>query len=966
MYSFLPSSATRAEPLDWTRLLSCTLAVVKAVPTEQVSNAVAMMYSYATASPTVFTSLTRGARDVKEYVALLTALDDVLSQWPLRLRQLFALPPVALVSAGGGVNGSLVTVPVSTPRGEALVFLLNVAVGHLESGLDYLARVRADTAAATSVSTPQGGSVAAPNQNAKIAAQHFRQAVEVLRWSEALHAAPASPSAVTLQQLRTQLPLEVTQGMALLCVAVAKYMYALSSASTKNKPDVLAKLAFEAAQLPLPTSVLSTSSLQLLPSLLLAAYHYHEATWYYAHASAKGPEMAEALGHVRYADTLLRTCDGQWSLEEVHKEAEYESRQWWGRRLASLFSGASAGNAVRYLRTAQPQRPQLNLERAEDAGDDDSGAASPLKPATQYPHLHALLFGETATPAKADAETKTRESAVAPADVVQVYPYVRLLLSDVCAVLQQYEKENRVVYFAKVASADEVRRDVPDVASTGPNAGETQASEESVFESRTRLFASLPPPASLQAALAVQEEVGQAQQALSRALQRVEKDGQQLAAYVTTTAALEQAVDALEALLPKADGWASPKAVVAIAVDAVEAAFETFKKVAAEWQEAHDVYVGERCVPPASAAEAEREVVAWTERATSALAQWASLRLPPTVDSRTAFVEALVPRSAEMWAFLEQVEGLSRDVRDVLAAEPGVVTQAQVQSAVEALEKVKLRGTELMAAAAVEGSRARSRPSASAAVERGNGAEAEALLRVAPQYERAEAAVLALVDVLQEAPMVVADMEHFTAQLTEMQRRAVVRPLGRASGVQFHPHPDDRSGTGVVAGSAVSAGDGGRRDGEAASASNAKPNKRRVAGVTAATAAKSASSKPTSSSRKRSRKDSSPSASSADGSIEDESDFGSVSSSQLEDTAEVEPTPADGATRAAVSGSLLSRMKANKAKRQAEPSGAAAVDAAQPVSPPRSRKGASPAVTAKKATKNERSGPKGRGGRRKL
>ncbi|KPI84751.1 hypothetical protein ABL78_6196 [Leptomonas seymouri] len=934
MYSFLPSSATHAESLDWARLVCGALAVVKVAPTEEVSNALVMMNSYAMAPSTVFGSLNRGVRDVKEYVALLAALDDAVSQWPLRLRQLLPISSVALVSAGTGVNGSLVTVPVRTPRGEALVFLLNVAVVHLEKGLDYVARVRADNATATSISTTQGGSVAAPNQNAKTAAQHFRQAVEVLHWSEALHAAPASPSAIALQQLRTQLPLDVTQQMAAMCAAVAKYMYALSSASTKNNPDVLAKLAFAAAQLPLPTSVLPTSSLQLLPSLLLAAYHYHQATWYYAHASSQGPEMAEALGHARYADALLRTCDAQWSMEEVHQEAEHESRQWWGRRLASLFSGAASrmrqrssgaamGSAATNLHT---QQLQLSAARELDSTGDDNGTASPLKPATRYPHLHGLSTGKTATLAKADAESDTKTAAATPADVVQVYPYARLLLHDVCAALQQYEKENRVVYFAKVATADDVRRDVPDATGTSQRAGDARESERSFFESRADLFATLPSPAALQAALAKQEEVGQAQQALSRALQRVERDGRQLSAYVTPTAALEQALDALESILPNAGDWASPKGAVAVALEAVDAAFQAFKKVAAEWQEAHNVYVGENCPPHPSIEEAEREVVVWTQRATAALAQWTSLHLPPNVNSRAAFTEALVPRSADMRAYVEQVEGLSRDVRDVLAAEPGTVTQAQVQSAVDALDRVKRRGAELMAVAAVE-SKMRSRPSTSAAADRGNSSPMEELT-ASPQYERAEAVVLALVDVLQEAPIVVTHIERSTSKLMEMQEKVRVVPLTRLRDVRFSSNSDKYGSTSTASRS-------GMRGGTATPADNAKSTKRRLTGLTATASTTAAGSNPADSSRKRSRDD------------DDQSDFASVSSSQLGD--------AEEATQAAVSSKLLSRMKANKAKRSAGKSTATtgSVKEAMPRSTPRGR--ASPAATDKKAAKTKKS-----------
>ncbi|TPP49852.1 hypothetical protein CGC21_29090 [Leishmania donovani] len=888
MYAFLPSSASRTQPLDWVTLITNALAVAREAPSEQVLNTLVMMQSYATASPDVFTNVSRGARDVKEYVALLCAMDEAIGAWPLRVRQLLDVPPVILVPAGGP-GGSFVTVPVHTPRGEALVFLFNVSLYHMDAGLRYLARVRSDASAMISSNASRrlggGGSVAAPNQNAKLAAQHCRLAVDVLRWSEALHASPSSPSALALRHLRSHIPLDVTRDMGMLCSAVAKYMYALSSASTKDKPDVLAKLAFDAAQLQLPGCVSASSSLQLLPSLLLATYHYHKATWYYS--ASKVPDMAEALGHMQYADTLLRSCDAQWGVEEAHTQMEHESRQWWGRRLASFFKGASQASA------SAANRPRDEAPRggsrvnsaagvaSSDEADDDT-VVTALQPATEYPSLHALLLhgeGRSASRAAGAASSDGRNdgapTAATIADVVHVYPYLRLLLQDVCGCLQRYKRENELVFFVKAAAADVVSRDP-----------------------RASLFASLPSTSTLQLALAQEEECGQAQQTLASLLQRVERDQRKLLLFIEPPNTLHQALDALEALLPQAAPWSSLDAAVNAAVEAVEAAAQDFVDVAAAWQEDHDAYVGARCAAHPLLKDTRAELAVWSERAAVALQRWKALELPAEVDSRSAFLDALVPISSELHAYLAQSGDVCRDARDVLMCSPGSVTVAQVQACTAAVDAARQSGIELLAhVTATAPRRSIPRPPryrvgdgthTRNSDDNGNAAGAEEDEPApAPQYAEAEAAIEAMVQVLEEAPMVVAHVESAAAELRDMQKKAVVTPLGHV----------------------IKAADPTNRVDNVASRSSTTTSSRKRAG-TSSPVGKPLLPEPA---------------------ADDASD--SVSSSQLADAKEVAVMEGDGATRAAVSGSLLRRLKANKKERQQGSSSAPAT-----ASPPPSKR----------------------------
>ncbi|CAG9573225.1 conserved hypothetical protein [Leishmania major strain Friedlin] len=933
MYTFLPSSASRTQPLDWVTLITNALAVAREAPSEQVLNTLVMMQSYATASADVFTNVSRGARDVKEYVALLCAMDEAIGAWPLRVRQLLDVPPVILVPAGGP-GGSFVTVPVHTPRGEALVFLFNVSLYHMNAGLHYLARVRADASVMISSNASRrlggAGSVAAPNQNAKLAAQHCRLAVDVLRWSEALHASPSSPSALALRNLRSHIPLDVTRDMGVLCSAVAKYMYALSSASTKDKPDVLAKLAFDAAQLQLPGCVSASSSLQLLPSLLLATYHYHKATWYYS--ASKVPDMAEALGHMQYADTLLRSCDAQWGVEEARTQMEHESRQWWGRRLASFFKGVSqAGASAANRPRGEAPRRASEVSRAagvasSDEADDNTVVAA-LQPATEYPSLHALLLhgeGRSASRAAGAASSDDRSdgapTAATVADVVHVYPYLRLLLQDVCDCLQRYKRENELVFFVKAAAADVVSRDVPDVTAAIGGGAADAAEESALFEPRASLFASLPSTSTLQLALAQEEECGQAQQALASLLQRVERDQRTLSLFIKPPNTLHQALDALEALLPQAAPWGSLDAVVNAAAEAVEAAVQNFVDVAAAWQEGHDAYVGARCAAHPLLKDTRAELAVWSERAAVALQRWKKLELPAEVDSRSAFLDALVPISSELHAYLKQSGDVCRDARDVLMCSPGSVAVAQVQACTAAVDAARQSGIELLTRVTATASR-RSIPRpplyrASGGTrtrnsdDNGNAAGAEEDEPApAPQYAEAEAAIEAMVQVLEEAPTVVAHVESAAAELRDMQKKAVVTPLGQLRDVHFlsdstkQPIKEADKERGGRGGGAVRAS--AKCGGSVMKAADPTSGVDNVASRSTATA----------SSRKRAGT-SSPVGKPLlpDPAADDASD--SVSSSQLADAKEVAVVEGDGATKAAVSGSLLRRLKANKEERQ--------------------------------------------------
>nr|CAJ2472632.1 unnamed protein product [Leishmania braziliensis] len=961
MYSFLSSSASRTEPLDWVTLLTNALAVAREAPSEQVLNTLAMMQSYASASQDVFTNISRGVRDVKEYVALLCAMDETIGTWPLRVRQLLDVPPVVLVPAGG-LGGSLVTAAVHTPRGEALVFLFNVSLYHMDAGLRYLARVRADASVMISSNASRrlggGGSVAAPNQNAKLAAQHFRLAVDVLHWAEALHANPSSPSALALRQLRSHVPLDMTRDMGMLCSAVAKYMYALSSASTKDKPDVLAKLAFDAAQLQLPGSVSTNSSLHLLPSLLLATYHYHKATWYYS--ASRVPSMSEALGHMQYADTLLRSCNAQWGMEEAHMQAEHESRQWWGRRLATFVTGARRANA------SAAGRPRNNLlgdssrtsrvagaATSDEADDSDDTVAAALQPATEYPRLHELLLrGEGRSTSKvkkslADDGNDSAPAEATAADVVQVYPYLHLLLQDVCYYLQRYQRENELVYFAKATGADAVRRDVPDVAIA--IGGGDAVEEGTLFEPRASLFASLPSAGTLQLALAQEEESGQAQQALARLLQRVERDQRQLSIFIAPPNSLLQALDAVETILPPAAQWGALDAVVNAAAEAVEAAAQDFIDAASAWQEDHDAYVGSRCAAHSLHEDTRTQLAVWSERAAVALQRWKALGLPAEVDSRSSLLDALVPISSELHAYLAQSEYVCRDARDVLMCSAGSVTLAQVQACTAAMDAVKQLGTELLTSVAAVaprrstqraprcgasgGTRTLSSDSNNAPV----GVEDECV--PAPQYAEAEATIEAVVQVLEEAPIVVAHVESAAAELRDMQKKTVVAPLDQLRDVRLPPSPTRRP---------IKEEAGGEREGGDAVRTRAKGagSVIKAADPTGRVANATSRDSAAASSRKRTHTPS-PERQPLLPKPADDDTSDSVSSSQLADAKEVAVVEGEGATRATVSGSLLSRLKANKA-RCPQGSRSTSATASSPSTPLRTAPSATAAASAKR------------------
>lgn len=898
MYSFVPAAATRDEPLSWTRLLTTALAAVREAPSDEVRNALAMMDSYAAAAPEVFTNLTRGTRDVQEYVALLCGLDSATAVWPLRVRQLLDVPPVEL-APGAGTAGGPPRATVGSARGEALVLLYNVALFHIEAGLSFLSRVRADTAsAAHRGSGAGGGAVAAPNQNAKLAAQHCRLAVDVLQWADGLHVDLTSPSAVTLRQLHSHIPLDAARGLSTLCGAVAKYIYALSSASTKDKPDVLARLAFDAAQLPLPACVPADSSLQLLPSLLLAAYHYHKATWYCT--ATKVAEMGDALGHMQYADALLHTCDAQWGLETAHAEQAHASRQWWGRRLIAFFERGGKRSDGRSGGGAAPTRPSRTATGGVD-GDEDGSAEEPpaQQPATAYPRLHGLLQC---------GESRGSESATAVADVVQVFPHLRLLLQNVCLGLSRYERENAVVYFAKVTPVDVVQRNVPDAASAS-SAPSAEGPVSSAFESRAALFASLPSFTTLQLALAQEEATGQAQQALARVLERVERDEARLGGYVDPPATLQRALDALEALLPPGTPWASADTLLRTAADAIAAANAEFVEVAAAWKEHHDTYIGASYPDHPSVKETQAELDVWGARATAARLRWQALRAPADATSRVDFLAALVPRSRDVQAYLSQCEEACRDARDVLAASADGVRLEQVQACTAAMEAVRLAGADLLTSLAASGSisgtvsattaagastRHRTTPHGEAAA----AGDGKGTAVPAPQYATAEAAIETLVQALEEAPMVLEHITSATATLREMQRKAVMTPIGRLYDVTFLAPPSPTDTTGGSSGR--TAAKSSKRKRVRTPSPEMQPPARRSRGeASRAPRAPQPQPQPVQRADPASDSDTAPS---------------SVASSQLGEAEEVATAQlGSGATHATVSNSLLRRLRASRA-----------------------------------------------------
>ncbi|KAK7197201.1 hypothetical protein NESM_000665500 [Novymonas esmeraldas] len=899
--AFLPSPAVRAEAVDWVQLVTSALAVVREAPTESALHAIGMLRSYSAASPDVFTNLSHGARDVKEYVSLLCGLDDVVGAWPLRVRQLLEVPSVHLVPAGGGPGSD---VAVCTPRGEALVVLFNVARYHMDTALHHLARARADASVSATVTARGGGAAVAavPSHNAKVATQHSRLAADVLRWTEALNVGPstASASALALQQLRSCIPLATTLDTCLLCAAVAKYTYALSSSAARDKPNLLATLAFAAAQLRLPACVPTSSSLQLLPTLLVAAYHHHKSAWYYA--AEKVPDMAAALGHARYADTLLRSCDAQWAAEEAHTRVEHAARQWWGRRLASYLTGGGSSSSSATSRSAAQHAkgsgvdggagPAVRMTGA-DGGPDDAS----LQPATEYPHLHALLHrgeGRSAA-ATAGSPAADHSGATTAADVVQVYTSLHQLLHGVCAALQRLQRENELIYFAKAQSAEAVQRDVPDV----DDAAAAVVSECTVFESRVQLFAGLPTAAALERALALEAETGHAQQTLARRLQRVEEDQRRLLRYVETPAALHVALDALEQLVCEPRSWGAVGEVITSAGAALETVAKDLTGAAEEWQDSFDAFIGARGAPHRSLRETLAELESWGARAAAAQQRWKLLEVPADADSRDAALAGLVPRSADIHAYLAQSEEVCRDARDVLMTSAGGVSLDQVEASATALEAVRQLGAELVASAAAAHRQHRRRhPAPPSQSQPADDVDGHDSLGPAPAYAAAEGAVEAVVEVLQSAPLVMAHVESTTAALREMQQKAVITPHTVLHDVRFLPAATATSTTG-------SRGRPRRRGGGGSGGSGGSP----------------------ASARKRTR---SPSPESPPGDAVD-----SVRSSTF---AGVEETAASaerdsGASTAVVSGTLRDRLRSNRARRQeAERSAATA---------PRSKRGRS-------------------------
>lgn len=650
----------RDRPVDWLAIVSDALRSVGA-PAMPVlaANTLASLSSYGATPLPGYADPSTGAQAVQVHVALLRALDASVSAWPSALRGRICAPPLPRL----GDEGTAVEMAGVRPLAEAVLVLCNAAAVNLEAGAAALDRVRGDAARlngprATTSNTTTTNSAAppplrAPSVNAKAAYRHFTSAGELAAAALALLGGPTDYGAgLAALERRYLLSFVDPQGMgalAALCRAASKYVYSLFSAAGADSPNNLARLAFVVSALPVPTA--SSSAVQLLPSVMLAAYHRHRAEHYYG--VGRGiPDMTHAVGHIELAGRILREidarCGAEGSLEEEGGRApdssggkeggqRGSSPAAWGRRLWSTLQSLSPS----------PKKPARKED--SDSNDADDGESEGDAPATP-----SVLSGSFCSNL-----TRYTSGSGDGAELARLCPVLDHTIRRVVELSRQYRRENAVVYFARPAPPAAVQADAPDVTAEVEAATVTLTAAVLLPDPATVIdesaFDALPSPADLVLLQAAAHRRG----GLDAAVQRVAA----VAAALEGLRLPEEATLALEALRPCLEPHTgSVSNALAVAQGALQSAAARHVAAVERWSAAQGRLLGHSSsedeeegedrvgVKPTSArttrsipamtVSLESDVRCWDEAAADAADQWARAVGPFDVRA-TASVDAI-------------------------------------------------------------------------------------------------------------------------------------------------------------------------------------------------------------------------------------------------------------------------------------------------------------------------------------
>ncbi|CAD2215146.1 hypothetical protein ADEAN_000259900 [Angomonas deanei] len=553
---FVPHPALREHAFSWTNGVKKSLGFlhINTVP-PRVLNALTMIDTYGCATK----KMSHEKEDVCHVASLLLALDLHLGSWPEVLQQQVQVTPVTL-------NG--VTIHVSRPLIEAVIVLYNGAIALLEHGLELLSHVRADAVRRTSLA----GSSGLPNVNAKRAFQSITAAQELAEMADHTLRSGKERNLSKAEQtsLTAHLDLSTLRDTCVVCAASAKYIFALSSAATATNPEALSKLAFIAASYSIPERLPNTSTLKLLPTVLLAAFHVHRGEQYYAEE-----EMGKALGHIQYANRILLN-----TTEEAVKSQQFHQSSW-----------RSVLTAVKKVLSVKGGDGSLTFECDDDASEEVQKAA--------------------------EAYTKLAKIVENSDDILRVLPYFHILLKTQFNLLCKYEKENKVVYFEKTLPADTVRRDVPDIEALVPTTGDIKTI--TVSQQSTDALKELPSEQELLYLLTQQSEREKAIQNTARLVRGLEGVMNTVTSKVELPAEAGDALHQLEPCLQEHNS--TVEGALQLAQEELQTAYDAYETAVEQWQTAKG---GKKTSHPTQKA-VDAAVNLWSKDTEKILASWSQV-----------------------------------------------------------------------------------------------------------------------------------------------------------------------------------------------------------------------------------------------------------------------------------------------------------------------------------------------------
>ncbi|CCW66373.1 unnamed protein product [Phytomonas sp. Hart1] len=421
--------------VDWASLVKGAFEEIHISVPRSVEDSLMALNTYAKLPPSAFSHLTTGLKDACVYCALLTSLDQSITEWPVALQRRMS---AASIQRGGS------KITTCRPLVEAVIVLYNAAVANLEGGMSNLARIHADASQRHPAMDTR--TTVHPNVNAKNAYRHFQYAhvlsIDVMGFLFPLLECDGAVTRPTLSiyetvQLKSLLEVEELQALVSLCIAVAKYVFALND-SIGEKLDVLAKLAFAGASLQIPElTARGFPEIRLLPSFLLVAYHCHQAEYYYK-VTPKLPDMARALGHISYADEIL--C----GIDKKIKSGNFQKDDWNdGSKVAKMT--LSLGKLLWRKFVGDRSKKETNGPEGRYLIEEMESDNEISHRASVYNNILRFLSENECS-------------------LVRILPATVSIVRRVYELYKQYHHENLAVYLTKPLPTDIIKLDSPDSA----------------------------------------------------------------------------------------------------------------------------------------------------------------------------------------------------------------------------------------------------------------------------------------------------------------------------------------------------------------------------------------------------------------------------------------------------------------------------------------------------------------------